>query len=431
MHPLRTSSAILAISAVSMTACQSAGPVAGSTPATHETDPRPSQPATQATNAPTPASPASASRVGWSSVDLAFEVPGNTYDDALLHSLPYEASHGIGDRNTPNATQVTYTFDGADFDPAISADGSVVVYASTQHRPTPDIYIKRVGSSVVTQLTNDPSSDAMPALSPDGTRVAFCSDRAGNWDIYVMPISGGHAVQITTDASSELHPSWSPDGSRLAFGRLGQISNRWEIWVVDVSNPTVSEFIGNGMFPQWCPVAGTGEAGADRILFQRSRERGDRAFGLWTIDYRDGRVGNLTQIIASPLAAFINASWSPDGDRIVFASVPTPSSWGHASGTRPPKAELWMMPVAGGSRVALTSGEAVDLMPTWGPDNRIYFVSDRSGADNIWSMDLSAAILAATGSEPETRSVITGQGVRTVTIGQDQPIANVQDEEHH
>lgn len=431
MHPFRTTSAILAISAVSMTACQSSGTAASSAPTTHETDPRPSQSTTQASNTQAPASVAPAGRAGWSSVDLAFELPGGTYDEALLHSLPSETNHGIGDRNTPNATQVTYTFDGADFDPAISADGSLVVYASTQHRPTPDIYIKRVGSSVVTQLTNDPSSDAMPALSPDGTRVAFCSDRAGNWDIYVMPISGGHAVQITTDGSSELHPSWSPDGSRLAFGRLGQISNRWEIWVVDVSNPTVSEFIGNGMFPQWCPVAGTGEAGADRILFQRSRERGDRAFGLWTIDYRDGRVGNLTQIIASPLAAFINASWSPDGARIVFASVPTPSSWGRASGTRPPKAELWMMPVAGGSRVALTSGEAVDLMPTWGPDNRIYFVSDRSGADNIWSMDLSAAILAATGFEPDTRSVITGQGVRTVTIGHDQPIANVQDEEHH
>ncbi len=429
MNALHTAATILAFSAAAVSGCQSSDHAALTGPATIEADPRPAH----ATLKPEQhATPSRAESVGtrWSSVDIAFEPPSSTYDNALLNSLPFDAESGISDRHTPNATQVTYTFDGADFDPTISADGSFVVYASTQHRPTPDIYIKRVGSSVLTQLTNDPASDAMPALSPDGSRVAFCSDRAGNWDIYVMPVSGGHAVQITTDSSSELHPSWSPDGSRIVFGRLGQTSNRWEMWVVDVSNPAVSEFIGNGMFPQWCPTASTGELGADRILFQRSRERGDRAFGLWTIDYRDGRVGNLTQIIASPLAAFINASWSPDGAHVVFASVPTPSSWNRASGTRPPKSELWMMPVTGGSRVALTSGDAVDLMPTWGPDNRIYFISDRSGADNIWSMDLSAAILAATGFEPETRSVITGHGVRTVTTGQDQPFANVQQDGH-
>lgn len=430
MHPPISAAALLATCALGMTACQSTTATTYN-PGSVDADPRPTAaaqpPQDSAALTPRPA------QVAWSApsstFDIAFEPTSDEYAGTLSNALPFEASGGISDRHAPNATQVTYTFDGADFDPAISADGSVVVYASTQHRPTPDIYLKRVGSSVITQLTNDPASDAMPVLSPDGSRIAFCSDRSGNWDVYVMPASGGHSVQITTDASGELHPSWSPDGSRLVFGRLGQTSNRWEMWVVDVSNPTVSEFIGYGMFPEWCPAAGTGDAGADRILFQRSRERGDRAFGLWTVDYRDGRVGNLTQLIASPLAAFINASWSPDGSHIVFATVPTPGAWERSS-ARPPRAELWMMSVAGGSRVALTSGDAIDLMPAWGPDNRIYFISDRSGSDNIWSMDLSPAILAATGAEPTTRSVITGQGVRTVTIEQDQPIANVQDAEH-
>ena len=366
---------------------------------------------------------------GWSSFEVAFGGSAGGYESVLTTALPLEAEPGLASRHAPNAVQLTYTFDGSDFDPSVSSDGRTVVYASTQHRPTPDIYVKRVGSSVVTQLTNDPASDAMPVLSPDGSRVAFCSDRSGNWDIYVMPSSGGNAVQITSEFAAEVHPSWSSDGSRLVFGRLGQTSGRWEMWVVDVRSPGVAEFIGYGMFPEWCPASGTGERSADRILFQRSRERGDRAFGLWTIDYDNGHVGNLTQLIASPLAAYINPCWSPDGRHIVFASVPTPSAWATSNASRPPSAELWMMPVDGGSRVALTAGDSIDLMPTWGPDNRIYFVSDRSGADNIWSLDLTPAILAATGHEPSTRSVITGQGVRVIPLTQEESVADAQDAE--
>ena len=48
-------------------------------------------------------------------------------------------------------------------------------------RPNPDLYVKHVLGTAVTQLTSDPSSDIHPMLSPDGTRVAFASDRSGNW----------------------------------------------------------------------------------------------------------------------------------------------------------------------------------------------------------------------------------------------------------
>jgi len=425
--PTRRPSWIVILPCVTvLTACQTTT----SPEATGPAEPRPLTESARATPAASqsPGAESSGGGNGWSSFDVAFAPSASAYEGVLTTVLPLETEPGLASRHAPNAVQLTYTFEGADFDPYVAADGASVVYASTQHRATPDIYTKRVGSSVITQLTNDPASDAMPSLSPDGGRVAFCSDRAGNWDIYVMPVSGGNAVQITSDGAPEVHPSWSPDGSRLVFGRLGQSSGRWEMWVVDVRSPGVSEFIGYGMFPEWCPTAGTGEQGADRILFQRSRERGDRAFGLWTIDYRDGMVGNLTQLISSPLAAFINPCWSPDGRYIVFASVPTPSEWASATTSRPPSAELWMMSVEGGTRVALTTGDSIDLMPTWGPDNRIYFVSDRSGSDNIWSLDLTPAMLASTGQEPATRSVITGRGVRVVPLGEEQPYAGADED---
>src|SRR5205814_1915921 len=146
-----------------------------------------------------------------------------------------------------------------------------------------------------------------------------------NWDIYVMPISGGKAVQITSDAADEIHPSWSPDGKKLVFSRMGDATGRWEMWTADVQNPSVANFIGYGLFPQWCPVAGTGEAGADRILYQLGRERGRHAFGLWTMDVNTGGATNATEIASSPSSALINPTWAPDGKWIAYAEVPIAS----------------------------------------------------------------------------------------------------------
>lgn len=293
-----------------------------------------------------------------------------------------------------NLTQVSFAVDGADFDPDVSRDGRKIVFASTQHRETPDLYIKSVDSNVVTQLTNDAASDVMPRLSPDGQRIAFASNRSGNWDIFVMPVTGGKAVQITTSPADDLHPSWSPDGSRLVFSRLGEVSGQWEMWVADVLNPGVAHFIGHGLFPEWCPVAGTGERGSDRILFQKSRERGDRLFSVWTVDYRDGEAGRPTELASSRAAACINPTWSPDGRWVAFATVP---STGRTSDARPPYADLWMIDLNGSSRIHLTQGRAVNLMPVWGSNNRLYFVSNRGGADNIWSLDVGGAVELAMG----------------------------------
>ncbi len=299
-----------------------------------------------------------------------------------------------------NLSQVTYATEGADFDPCLSHDGTMIVYASTQHRDTADIYVKPTDGRVITQLTNDPANDVMPAISPDGQHIAFASDRTGNWDIYVMPIGGGRAVQVTSDATDEIHPSWSPDGKNLVFCRLGAMSGRWEMWVIDTANQTASNFIGYGLFPSWCPVSGTGAtlgAGAtDKILFQLGRERGERSFAVWTVDYKDGRTGNATEIASSGEAAFINPAWSPDGSKIVYVSVPNASEWNaQARQQRPASAELWMLNTDGSGKINLTGSTAIALMPFWGPKERLYFVANRGTADNIWSIDLEPAIRAA------------------------------------
>ncbi len=306
---------------------------------------------------------------------------------------------------SPNATRVSFSEEGSDFDPCVSRDGEKIVFASTQHRHSADLYLKRVHTRAVTQLTSGGSDNVMPSISPDGQRVAFSSNRNGNWDVFVMSIGGGQPVQITGDSADEIHPSWSPDAKQMIFSRLGETSGRWEMWVTDVQNPATSTFIGYGLFPQWCPVAATGEGGSDKILFQLSRDRGKRTFGLWTIDYANATGRNLTEIAAEPEKALINPTWSPDGRWICFAEISAEhlaaedAPKGGSDSRLPASASLWMISADGTGRVNLASGGA-SLMPTWGPDDRVYFVSNRGGYENIWSVNTGGAILAATGQQP-------------------------------
>ncbi|HEX2839479.1 MAG TPA: DPP IV N-terminal domain-containing protein [Phycisphaerales bacterium] len=305
--------------------------------------------------------------------------------------------------STQNVSRVTYAEEGADFDPSLSRDGDWMVFASTAHRATSDIYLKRVSSRVVTQLTNDPAQDMCPRISPDGKQIAFCSDRSGNWDVYVMPIEGGRPVQVTFDQADEIAPSWSPDGTQVVYSRMGENSGRWEMWIAQTNRPEIANFIGYGLFPQWAPVSGTGKDGADQVLFQVGRERGRRTFGIWTIDVMDGQAGNASEVRSSSRNALINPSWSPDGRWVVFAEVPVAvgeaknAPLTEASPSEPYQmtSTLWLVSVDNEAPVRLTFGNRLALSPVWSRSNRLFFVSNNTGVENIWSLDMTKPLTTA------------------------------------
>lgn len=304
------------------------------------------------------------------------------------------AEHAHGDAASGEGlSQVSFAHEGSDADPSLTPDGTRLVFSSTQHSTHGDIYVKRIDSRVVSRITTDPARDVMPKVSPDGNRIAFASDRSGNWDIFVMPIGGGPAVQVTTEPADELHPSWSPDGRFLAYCRLSESSGRWEIWRAPAGGESPGQFLTYGMFPEWRPLDDSSNGG--RILFQRGRERGDRSFGIWTIDYRDGLVSNLTEIVSIAGLACINPSWSPDGQWIAFSSVPVGDG-----PQRPGRADLWIIREDGEGLVSVAAGRGMNLMPAWGQGGTLYFVSDRGGAENVWSLPVGPALAAAAGAAP-------------------------------
>jgi TolB protein len=276
-----------------------------------------------------------------------------------------------------NLAQVSFATEGGDYAPDVDRTGSFLVFASTQHRPTFDIYRKTVDGRTVTQLTTDPSDDLMPSISPDGKQVAFSSNRNGNWDVYVMSVNGGAPSQITSDADDEVQPTWAPDGKRIAFSRKNGRTGTWEIWIVDSSSPGLRTFVCEGFLPRWSP-----NAERDTLLFQRARQRGTRLYGVWTIDIVQGEGMNPTEVVSAKNAAILQPSWSPDGTKIVFTTVVNPvgnADW-------PDQSDIWVVSADGTGRIGLTNSRFRNMQPAWGADGRIYFVSNRGGIENIWSM---------------------------------------------
>lgn len=289
---------------------------------------------------------------------------------------PVKASSGT---SLDNLQQVTFSDVGGDFDPDSDADGTLLVFASTRHSEQPDLYWKKMGAVPATRLTEDPGQDVMPDVSSDGKMVVFASDRSGSWDIYLMEIGAKTAIRLTDDLAEEVHPSFSPDGRHVVYSSFNEQNGTWELVVIDTNNPGVKTFLGPGLFPSWSPVD-------NRIVYQRARERGDRRFGIWMLEYVDGQSTLPTELAASSNAAAITPDWSPDGKYIVFTTVVDPGTAGVEAEAGP--TDIWLMKADGSGRTRLTGGRFENLLPTWGGDGLVYYVSDRSGTgiQNIWAV---------------------------------------------
>lgn len=274
--------------------------------------------------------------------------------------------------------QHTATDEGYDADIHIDPTGKWMVFASTRHSEKPAIYLQRVDGTSVTQLTADGSDNAQPRFSPDGKSIAFCSTRNGSWDLYTMDLDGRNVVQVTSGPAQDMHPSFSPDGSRIAYCSIGGRSGQWELWTVSLATRE-RKMIGYGLFPAWSP-----DKSVDRIAFQRARQRGSRWFSLWTLDLIDGEARRVTEVAVSSNAAIISPAWSPDGKRLAFSTIvePAQTNKGKPRGQQ----DIWIIDADGAGRNRLTDGTSTCLTPCWASDNRVYFVSDRGGHENVWSV---------------------------------------------
>jgi TolB protein len=285
-------------------------------------------------------------------------------------------------QDEPPVTQLTLGRSGQDRDPELSPDGRTLVYASSAYGPNYDLYARPVAGGAPVRLTGAEGHERFPKINPVMPRVlAFSADQGGEWQICLMEDwigAPGKFVTISDPGRHHLHPSWSPDGKMLAWASTHDVaSGEWVLQVRDLAagRTHLLEDV-DGFLPEWSPKS-------DRIVFQRMSRRGGWFGGLWTIDFRDGAARNLRALFVQDDWAAINPCWSPDGRRIVFATV------GKTAGAGPVldrTDDLWVIDAEGSAPARLTSHPASDAMPAWGSDGRVYFVSDRGGAQRIWSL---------------------------------------------
>jgi TolB protein len=83
-----------------------------------------------------------------------------------------------------------------------------------------EIYSMDANGSNQTRLTSNAATDVSAAWSADGTKIAFASNRDGNFEIYTMNADGTGQTRITNNAADDVTPGWSPDGTQLVFGSL-------------------------------------------------------------------------------------------------------------------------------------------------------------------------------------------------------------------
>jgi Tol biopolymer transport system component len=239
--------------------------------------------------------------------------------------------------------------------PAFSPDGTKIAFTSNREDPNNwDIYTMDVNGTNLTRLTATIGLDTEPVFSPDGTHIAFVSERSGNLDIWVMEVNGSNPVQITTNSLEDIEPAYSPDGSLIAFGRV-QSEHEKDVFVMNSDGTNEQQLT---FEPGEDHDATFGPTGGQLVI--TSEKDGTNPFGdVFKIRLSDGAY--LSNLTSSLVTGGGDPAWSPDGSQVAFFKSSTPI-------LASPQ-QLWVMSSNGTNHQRLDNVNdlgIINIHPNWG-----------------------------------------------------------------
>ena len=107
------------------------------------------------------------------------------------------------------------------------------------------ISIANIDGSNVIQLTHDETDNMSPKISPDGSQIAYLSNRDGNQEVYVMNVDGSNNTRLTSNRVEEWGPAWSPDGSKVYFSSQN-VHGFYDIYKVNKDGTSIEKILSNG-----------------------------------------------------------------------------------------------------------------------------------------------------------------------------------------
>lgn len=231
------------------------------------------------------------------------------------------------------------------------------------------------------------------AISPDGKQIAFCY----KGDIYTVPTSGGDACRLTTTGAYDSEPKWSPDGSRIAFA--SDRNGGFDVYVMAATGGTAKRLtatVGNEMPVVW--------KDKNTILFLSSQmpSTEDIQFPgsfqqLYEVDCSEQTLSRMESSYAVPQPHMVvsmpmeNISISADGSKWLYQDkkgYEDPMRKHHTSSIA---RDIWMYTPSENKYTKLSTFDGEDRNPVWGEGNTFYYLSEESGSFNVYRKDGSTS----------------------------------------